>query len=266
MSARFVHVINPAKVGPDSSLYLAQPITFESIRVAKDFANARGVDVDLCAVNFPEDAAAVPDFFQYRKHLTRSVLDLGKFKIERRLPLIADILDAARSTSTAGHIIYTNVDIAVQPKFYTSIDEILRGGIDACMITRRTLKKDYTSPSQLPQMYADRGDEHPGDDCFIFSRAALDKFDLGDACIGIKFVARILAFNLILNAQRFEHFRNLHLTFHIGDDRVWDDEKFADYTAHNERVLRRIARANRERAAKIGNSLMARWAKKFGTK
>lgn len=264
MSARIVHVINPAKVGPDSSLYLAQPITFESLRVAQEFASSRGVDVDLCAVNFPEDDAIVPDFFRCRKHLERSVLDLGKFKIERKLPLIADILDGARSTSSAAHIIYTNVDIAVQPHFYISIDEILRRGIDACMITRRTLKKDYTSPAQLAEMYADPGEEHPGDDCFIFSRAALEKFDLGEACIGIKFVARILAFNLILHAERFEHFRDLHLTFHIGDDRVWDDEKFADYTAHNERTLWRIARENRARAAKIDNRLLARWVKKFG--
>jgi hypothetical protein len=257
-------VINPAKVGPDSSLHVAQPITFESLRVAQEFAASHGVDVDLCAANFPDDDDIVPEFFRCRKHLTRSVLDLGKFKIERKLPLIADILEGARSTSTAAHIIYTNVDIAVQPYFYTSIDETLRRGIDACMITRRTLKREYTSPSQLAEMYADEGVEHPGDDCFIFSRAALAKFDLGDACIGIKFVARILAFNLILNAQRFEHFRNLHLTFHIGDDRVWDDEKFADYTAHNERVLRRIAGENRERAAKIDNPLLARWVKKFG--
>jgi hypothetical protein len=264
VSARFVHVINPAKVGPGSSLYLAQPITFESLRVAQEFAASQGVDVDLCAVNFPEDDEIVPEFFRQRKHLTRSVLDLGKFRIERKLPLIADILDTARSTSNAEWIIYTNVDIAVQPHFYMSIDEILRRGIDACMITRRTLKKDYTSPSQLAEMYADEGVDHPGDDCFIFSRAALAKFDLGDACIGIKFVARILAFNLILNAQRFEHFRNLHVTFHIGDDRVWDDDKFADYTEHNERTLRRIARENRERATKIDNVLLTRWVKKFG--
>jgi hypothetical protein len=265
VSARFVHVINPAKVGPGSSLHVAQPITFESLRVAQEFASVRGVDVDLCAANFPEDDEVLPDFFRHRQHLTRSVLDLGQFKIERKLPLIADILDAARSTSNAPHIIYTNVDIAVQPHFYMSIDEIIRRGVDACMITRRTLKKDYTSPSQLPEMYADPGEEHPGDDCFIFSRAAYEKFDLGDACIGIKFVARILGFNIIVHAQRFEHFKNLRLTFHIGDDRVWDDEKYADYTAHNRRVLQRVVPQFKRRARKIDNPLVTRLVKKFGT-
>src|SRR5262249_16608039 len=156
-------------------------------------------------------------------------------------PLLADILDAAKSKSDAEFIIYTNADIAVVPHFYVTLDRLIATGLDAFMVTRRTLTKDYESPTELWQMYADVGEEHPGDDCFIFRRDISAQYELGEACIGIKYVARLLAFNLILHAERFEHFKNLHLTFHIGDDRIWDDEKWADYTAHNERFFRAIA-------------------------
>ena len=263
MNPRFVHVINPVKVGPSSNLYIAQPITFESMRVAQQFAAAFSLQVDLCAVNFPEDDEIVPLFFGCRKHLKRSVLDVDTFSIPRKLPLIKDILDCATCASEAEFIIYTNVDIAVVPNFYLSLDSIINKGTDALMVTRRTLSTDYKATSELWRMYADMGDGHPGDDCFIFSREAYAKYDVGDTCIGAKYVARVLALNVITHAHRFEHFRNLHLTFHIGDDRIWHDEKWADYTAHNQRVLRRLARQYKELGQVADNPLVNRWIKKF---
>lgn len=263
MSARFVHVINPAKVPPSSSLYLAQPITFESIRRAKEFADAHGVDVDLVATNFPEDDEIVPDFFTHRKHLTRSVLDCGTFKIPRKLPLIADILEAARSTSDAEFMIYTNADIAVVPHFYVALDALLKSGFDGLMVTRRTLLKDYKSPADLWRMYSDLGEPHPGDDCFVFRRETSAQYELGDACIGIKFVARLLGFNLMLHAERFEKFTDLHLTFHIGDDRIWDDAKWEDYSAHNERSMRAVALAHPIDPRTAKNGLLYKWGRRF---
>lgn len=264
MSARFVHVINPAKVPPSSSLFMAQPITFESIRVAKEFAAAQGVDVDLVAVNFPEDDEVVPDFFSRPKHLERSVLDCGKFAIERKLPLLADIINAGASSSDAEFMIYTNADIAVVPHFYVSLDQIVRDGFDAFMVTRRTLMKDYETPAQLWRMYADVGEPHPGDDCFVFRREISTNYELGEACIGIKYIARLLAFNLILYSERFDHFTNLHLTFHIGDDRIWDDPKWDDYTMHNAKYFRAAARAHRDDPRSRKHHLLHKWVTRFG--
>jgi hypothetical protein len=252
------------KVGPSSDLYIAQPITFESMKVAQQFARAFSLDVQLCAVNFPEDDEIVPSFFGCRKHLHRSVLDVDTFSISRKLPLIKDILDCAASAADAEFIIYTNVDIAVLPNFYVSLDGILKEGIDAFMVTRRTLSKQYKAASELWRMYADIGDAHPGDDCFVFRRDTYAKYDLGDACIGAKYIARLLAFNVIIHAHRFERFNNLHLTFHIGDERIWHNDKWADYSAHNERVLRRVVHQYKEAGKLVGNPLVDRWIKKFG--
>ena len=42
---KFAHIINPVKVSAASELGIAQPITFESIRIAKEFAKNK-VDVE----------------------------------------------------------------------------------------------------------------------------------------------------------------------------------------------------------------------------
>jgi hypothetical protein len=266
MSVRFVHVVNPVKVEPSSDLYVAQPITFESMRVAQQFAASFSLETQLCAVNFSEDNEIVPSFFERRKHLERSVLDVGSFSIPRKLPLIKDILDLATAATDADYIIYSNVDIAVVPHFYLSLDSIIREGWDAFMITRRTLSKDYRSVSQLWRMYAEKGDRHPGNDCFIFRREAYASYDLGEACIGVRGFAKVLGINLIVHAQKFEHFKDLHLTFHIGDDRIWDAKEWADYSIHNLDVVRRLLRHYRQDLKKLaGNPLIDRWVAKFGS-
>ena len=265
MSPKFAHVVNSVKVAPSSDLYIAQPITFESMRIAQQLAATFSIPVELCAVNFPEDDEIVPTFFGCRKHLERSVLDVGRFSIPRKLPLIKDILDRATAATEAEFIIYSNVDIAVVPHFYLSLASIADEGWDAFMITRRTLPKGYTTPAQLWQMYADIGDRHPGNDCFVFRRETYAKYHLSDACIGARGFAKVLGINLIVHAQRFQHFKNLHLTFHIGDDRIWDAQSLADYSAHNLNVFRSLLRRYSQDLSKLaGNPLIDRWMANFG--
>jgi hypothetical protein len=52
--------------------------------------------------------------------------------------------------------------------------------------------------------------------------------------------AKVLGINLIVHAQQFHHFKELHLTFYIGDDRIWDDDKYADYSKHNLNSARQV--------------------------
>lgn len=265
MGPKFFHVVNCVKVAPSSDLYIAQPITFESMRIAQQLAATFSIPVELCAVNFPEDDEVVPKFFGCKEHLERSVLDVGKFSIPRKLPLIKDILDRATAATDAEFIIYSNVDISVVPHFYLSLASIADEGCDAFMITRRTLSKDYTTPAQLGLMYADMGDRHPGNDCFVFRREAYAKYQLGDACIGARGFAKVLGINLILHAERFEHFKDLHLTFHIGDDRRWEADESADYSAHNLNVFRRLLqRYSQDLNKLVGNPLVDRWMANFG--
>jgi len=109
------------------------------------------------------------------------------------------------------------------------------------------------------------GDRHPGNDCFVCRREAYAKYQLGDACIGARGFAKVLGINLILHAQRFEHFKDLHLTFHIGDDRRWEANEWADYSAHNLNVFRRLLyRYSQDLNKLAGNPLIDRWMANFG--
>jgi hypothetical protein len=52
----FAHIINPVIVEPTSDLYVAQPVTFETMRIARDFATGQ-VAVKLLTTQYPEDHA-----------------------------------------------------------------------------------------------------------------------------------------------------------------------------------------------------------------
>jgi hypothetical protein len=44
---------------------------------------------------------------------------------------------------------------------------------------------------------------------------------------------RSLLFNLVVLASRMLIMKDVHLTYHFGDDRRWDSVEFEDYQAHN---------------------------------
>jgi len=219
---------------------MAQPVTFESIRVAREWLQGK-VDVTVFAAHYPEDEDYVRDVFRRTRPLDRSVLDIGEFGAKRKLPLISDILARlAEAAPDADYFIYTNVDIALMPHFYTSLAALLEEGCDALTITRRTIPKTYTSPAELPRMYAELGTSHPGHDCFVFRREAHARYDLGHACIGAHWFGKVLELNLICHARRYASLKDLHMTFHIGDDRPWRDERFKSFSAVNKREIRRV--------------------------
>ncbi|NEQ76703.1 MAG: hypothetical protein F6K23_28905 [Okeania sp. SIO2C9] len=111
------HIINPVIVPESSDLFVAQPITFQTMKNAQ--AQAQGkVNVTLYSAQYPEDESIVPDGFVKAPNLEASVLDVGKFAVPRKLPFIKDILDRLHEASqNADYLIYTNVDIALQPHY-----------------------------------------------------------------------------------------------------------------------------------------------------
>ncbi len=237
---RIAHIINPVNVKTSSDLVTAQPITFETIRLAKEFARTR-VDVRLLSAQYPEDSPFVPQGFTLTPDLDRSIIDYGQFEVRRKLPLIQDILDRLYEAATdAEYLVYTNVDIALMPYFYVTVSKIAEVGYDAFVINRRTISKEYTRPDQLYLMFSQVGEIHPGYDCFVFKRSLYPKFELGNACIGANWIGRILITNLICRSRRFMVFEDLHLTFHIGDERTWKVPRYQDYDTHNEKELYRI--------------------------
>lgn len=233
---KLAHIVNPVKATANTALSLAQPITFETMRQARQHA-AGEVDVALYTTQFPEDRSAVPHDFLRTPNLEQSVLDVGHFRRSRKLPLLKDILHRLYAASDADYLIYTNVDIGLLPHFYITVHRLIEAGYDAFVINRRTITRDYDQLSQLPLMYASVGRLHHGWDCFIFRRTVFPAYDLGEVCIGVPRAGLALLANLIAHADAFYEFKHLHLTFHRGDDRTWRTRRFADYAAHNTREV-----------------------------
>lgn len=214
---KIAHVINIFTPDYQSDLYLAQPITLESMRVSRDFASGE-VDVMLYSAHYKEDDASVPDYFNKTHWLEKSVLDVAKFEKHKKLPLINDILSSLYNASDADYFIYTNNDIILQPSFYVSVKQIIEKGFDAFIINRRRIHSGFSKVEDLPLIYAEKGKKHPGFDCFVFKRDIFPKMQLGNICIGVPFIGVTLAHNLFCFARQFKLFDNLHLTAHIGMD------------------------------------------------
>ena len=260
---KIAHIINPVNVPQTSDLYIAQPITFETMRRARDLAREHNIDVEMFFTCYEEDACIAPKEFISAGNLKRSALDVSDFSQQRKLPLIKDILDRLYEKSDADYFIYTNVDISLCERFYIGVAEIINKGYDSFVINRRTLSEKYTSVSELEYMYADKGHSHPGYDCFIFRRDAYPAFELGEACIGANWIGRVLLSNLIVNSDKFKVFEDECLTFHIGDDRSWKVAKYNDYDLHNQKIALSILR-NIDKAGHLGKSkLLGQFKKQF---
>ena len=236
---RIAHIINPVVVSETSDLFVAQPITFESVKIAREFASRR-VDVDLYSAQYPEDRALVPREFCLTPDLERSVLDVGTFANPRKLPLIGDILQRLYDSSDAEYFVYTNVDIALMPYFYAAIDALLKKGYDALSINRRTIHPRHTSVRSMPLLYAEVGKPHPGSDCFVFRRDAYPRYNLGTISVGAFWIGTAMLVNLGYQAEKLRVLKNTALTFHIGDDAGWRKPEYADYEEHNARQVARV--------------------------
>jgi len=246
---RFTHIVNFFS-GSSDEHRLAQSVTVDSMRRAADFAR-QDCSVELMAVVSANDKATVPEGFTAARPLDRTILDLGNFSPKRPYPLLRDILDRGYEASEADFLIYTNADIALMPHFYLGIQQIILSGYDAFSITRRTIDRPFTKPSELPAMYSAMGRNHPGLDCFVFARGKYADYVLGDVCLGIPGVGRALQLNLIAFADSLAGgkngvIRDAHLTFHLGDSLIHRDPALKDYHQHNARALRDQIRLMRQ--------------------
>ncbi len=242
---KICHLINPLIPPTGSDLIVAQPITFAAMSFAKQVAGD-SVQVELLAACYPEDASVVPAGFLQTQALDRSVLDCNHFDVQRKLPLLKDLLERAYRASDADYIIYTNVDIAPLPHFYTAVATWLTAGFDALVINRRTISDTWQSPEQLPLILSDPGKPHPGFDCFVFPRRWIPDLDVGDICIGVDRIGLVLLAAMHHRATKFLLADDVHLTCHIGDDQHWRNPALSDYytynTAQAKAVFERIAR------------------------
>ncbi|MDF1672845.1 MAG: hypothetical protein P1U41_05040 [Vicingaceae bacterium] len=232
---KILHIINPFN-GSDEHTQI-QSLTLQSILAAKNYSS--NIEITNCAVVFEEDKSSVPNFIEQTELIDRSVLDVNKNLKNRKLPILGDVLEKGSKLINTDYIIYTNIDIGLQPNFYESVAEFTAKGYDAFAINRRRVSEKYTNVNQLNQIYAEVGEMHIGYDCFVFKTELLKCFKLNNVCVGIPFVDSAILFNLIAYSNSFKLFTNKHLTFHVGYDLVknWGSKAFIH---HNKREYQKI--------------------------
>jgi hypothetical protein len=208
------HIINPFKAHEASDLKIAQPITFASMIVAK--SQSGRAKVELISAQFARDRSMVPPEFKKTSNLTRSVCDLQNFRTRLHLPIIKDILDRLYAESEADYLIYTNVDIGLQPHFYERVVDLIELGHDALIINRRRIPAKYTAPGDLSKIYQEASKSHPGFDCFVFHRSLYPNFQLASICIGVPFIGITMAQNIFALAKNYCLVTDEYLTFHLG--------------------------------------------------
>jgi glycosyltransferase involved in cell wall biosynthesis len=235
---RLAHAVNTLSAPPTSDLYLAQPVTFDSMLKAKRYAELvpldRKIEVDLLSTAFSSEQRSQPHGFRKLPPLDRSVIDIGKFDVPRPLPILADILNRLYQASEGvDYIIYTNVDIGLMPHFYERVAALIEKGHDGIIINRRTLPKALSAVHEMSDMYANLGENHPGFDCFVFRRDLYPKFVLGEVIIGAHLIGRVLLWNLLAHCKHLTIVEREHLTFHLGEDVPSKDPRLVDYIRHN---------------------------------
>ena len=209
------HLINPVASRGAGDFADLQPLTFESMRRAAERA-APVAQVDLLTAQYPEDHEIIPAYFNRTPDLERSAADMANFRVQRKLPLLCDLIGRLHDCSDATYLIYTNVDIILHPSFYEEVTRRIHSGLDAFIINRRRVPSHYRSVADLPKIVTLQGSPHPGFDCFVFHRALYPHFELAHVCVGIPFIEILFSQNLFCHARRFELFDKDQLTFHVG--------------------------------------------------
>lgn len=225
------HIINVFQPPEGSDLKLAQEVTTRSMMQAFEIAKNQ-VDISLLTAQTPKDVELVPNGFIATKNLERDVTSCGQFAKPLPLPLLKDILDRLYDESDAEYLIFTNLDIGVQPDFYLKVVEFIKAGHDAFMINRRRIPARYQSADRIDEMYAEKGLKHPGFDCFVFKRELYPKFSLAKVCTGVPFIEITLSQNLFCFAKNPKVFTDEHLTFHIGME-IFNKRAPKEYLTYN---------------------------------
>lgn len=256
--SRIVHCINPFPARPGSEHDRAQRVTFASMTHARSVARQLQPELDVRFAKITDAHDVSSDLIAFDDHhrIERTITDLADFKIPRPLPIMMDVLTAA-PVEPDDIVVFTNVDIALVPGFYGLLEAVFARGADCAIINRRTISGIYEDERDLPLMACETGAPHPGFDCFAFRGRLRDALLPYDGCVGIGGVMLPLVHQLIARADRPVVLLDAHATYHLGNDRQWQNEDFADYTAHNRREVDRIFQALLEDPA-LGDRMVQR--------
>jgi hypothetical protein len=214
VALKFAHIINPFDSKNSSTGAKVQAITAECMRrAAREYGEN---NVTLVSAQYEEDLEVVPEGFVKTENLTRSLKEISGIPSSKKLPLIGDIAGKLAQFTDADFFIYTNTDISPLPVFYSAVSSILeKTGCDALIINRRRIREELMD-RPLEELFLEKGESHPGYDCFVFRKELLSKFDFGNVAVGIPGIGFLFAHNLFLHAHSCKVLYNEHLTFHLG--------------------------------------------------
>lgn len=241
----FSHIINPFPASEGSEHRIASDITYATLRAAVAEAQRAGLQVEVRAVVLPGDERAIEPPAVPAPKLERTVQNLRRLNPVRPLPLISDILTKGAEGAAGEHLIFSNMDISVQPHFYTALRDLILtrlGPSIPFVVYRRNIDSRFTRIEQIQEMYRAEGTMAYGYDCFVFPARYVMSLDLGNSCIGAGFFDNLL-FSALDAASGFRAARvmDVPLTFHIGNEIEWT--RHMDYLEHNlEEALAAIAR------------------------
>jgi len=254
---RIAHVVNPVDAKPPSDLVTAQPFCYKSMTDARRLAK-KIVEVDLCAVYYPEDECMVPDGFRKLRPLGNSIGNMRNFTVKRKLPLFRDILDRVYHESDADYIIQTNCDIILMPHFYQFVVRLIEKGSESIIINKRCVPAIYRDVKDLPEVLSEIGTPHNGYDCFIYPRDKYKHFVIGDICMGTPWSETTLAVSMAAYCN-LTVLRNAIVTKHIGDSRTWLAANLTDYRLHNAEQFAKVVFKIAEDKPDILKDSVVRW-------
>ena len=152
---KLAHIVIPPPSGKHRTRSLPNPSHTQTIIEANGFA-ASQAQVELFTASYPEGRVALaPAEFIRTPDLEKFVQDYGRFNTPGKLPLIKDILERLYEATTADYLLYTNVDIGLQPYFYIAVSRLAVGGLRHIFINRRTISKRFRRVEEIPLMWAE---------------------------------------------------------------------------------------------------------------
>jgi hypothetical protein len=225
---KIAHIINPVKVNKDnkSYLYYAQPITFESMKIAKKVAEKKNKDlkIELFAIYYPEDQSIVPEYFKTLPYLKKAICNDFPHITKRKLPYLQEIFDNVKKNVVADYYIYSNSDITLHSNFYTIVKKKLNCyKSEALIINRRDNIPKFINNIRFNKDHLSiithiDGNKHPGRDCFVMSKKVFFQIDMKHMFIAAPPWGLILMKYLNKIAKNFKLLRNEYITYHIGCD------------------------------------------------
>lgn len=234
VTVSFTHLLNPFPAKPGSEHQIASSVTYRSLHAAQQLADQKGLRVDFRAVILPGDEGAVAPPIGEVVYLKRTVQDLVRLTPKRPLPLIEDILKIGAEQIRGSHLIFSNMDIAVQPHFYTTLHDLIchQIGPDMPFTVPRVNIDAGLANEALEAMYRADGPIGQGYDCFVIPRELVRDLDLGGCCIGAPYFDNLLVMELdAVSRTGFRHLVDQRLTFHLGCDIAW--AAMINYVEHN---------------------------------